>query len=972
VGLGSILGSCCPPEAAKPAVVTVPKAAPAPRDLALPGESHLKNVRQLTFGGDNAEAYWSFGGDRLIFQTNKSPYKCDQIEVMTAAGGGSSSKLVSTGKGRTTCSYFLKGDQQIIYASTHEVSAECPTPPDNSKGYLWGLFDYDIYVANPDGSNAKVLAGGPGYDAEATVCGKDGSIIFTSTRSGDLELWRMDADGTNLRQLTDLPGYDGGAFFSADCSKIVWRTSRPTGKDLDAYKDLLAQKLVKPTRMDLWIANADGTEARQLTYLPGASFAPFFHPDGKRVMFSSNFPNPRGPDFDLYSINIDGTSLERITYSPGFDGFPVFSPDGKTLAFSSNRRDVVAGDKGEVYRVSQTPAGPTDTNVFLADWVNDVPASDQSAPDVASADRFAGHVKFLAADEREGRGIGTKGLREASDMVEKTFASLGAEPGMPNNAWRQTFDVTTEVKRGAGTTLELDGKAVAAEMFTPMPFSASKTITGAIVPVGYGIVDADLKIDDYKGKNVKGKIVLVHRFTPTIKDLGPTAQARLGDLRFKALLARTRGAIGMVVYDRGQDEPKKPDPKAKAPAPKDPAANDPLGHGGAPAPAPADEEAPLPKLATDGMADLISGGADAGIPIIVIKRDVAKPLEKGAHKAKLTVALEPVRTPTDNVVGVIRAGSPNKLPGVIVIGAHIDHLGMGGGSNALDPKVIAPHNGADDNASGVAALLEVTAALAKKKSELQRDVYVVAFSGEEEGDLGSAHYVRNPPTKDAVVAMLNMDMVGRMRNNMLHVNGAESAKEWKELVEPACATSRVACTVGGSGYGPSDHMAFYVASIPVLFFFTGNHLDYHTATDDSDKINAAGGARVAMVVTDVALAVAARKDALTYVKAAPTTVAGDMRRAGASLGTVPSYGEDPKQPAGVILSDVVPEGPAAKAGLKANDRIVQVGTIEIRNINDLMFVLQTAKPGTEVKITFIRDGKPQTVTAIYGVPKGRK
>jgi Zn-dependent M28 family amino/carboxypeptidase len=321
---------------------------------------------------------------------------------------------------------------------------------------------------------------------------------------------------------------------------------------------------------------------------------------------------------------------------------------------------------------------------------------------------------------------------------------------------------------------------------------------------------------------------------------------------------------------------------------------------------------------------------------------------------------------------VIRAGAANKLPGVLVIGAHLDHLGMGGGPNALDPKVNAVHNGADDNASGVAALLEVTAALGKRKAELQRDVYVVAFSGEEEGDLGSAFYVRNPPVKDPIVAMLNMDMVGRMRNNSLHVNGGESAKEWKGLVEPACASARVSCTIGGSGYGPSDHMAFYVAGIPVLFFFTGNHLDYHTATDDADKINAVGGARVAMIVGEVAVATANRKDPLTYVKTAPQTMVGDVRRAGASLGTVPSYSEDPNAPPGMVLSDVKPEGPAAKAGLKAGDRIIQIGTVEIRSVNDLMFVLQAAKPGTDVKITFVREGKHMTVTATYGVPAARK
>src|SRR5262245_48256125 len=249
-----LVGACCPPEPAKKAGVSTvqqPSAKPEVRELAVDGEVHLKNLHQLTFGADNAEAYWSFAGDRLIMQTNHAPYKCDQIEEIPVAGGPA--KLVSTGKGRTTCSYFLKGDKEIIYASTHEASAECPTPRDMSKGYYCGLLESDIYRAHADGSNLRKLTDTKGYDAEATVCPVDGSIIFTSTRSGDLELWRMDADGKNLKQLTDLPGYDGGAFFSADCSKIVWRSSRPQpGPELDEYKKLLAEHLVKPTKMDIW------------------------------------------------------------------------------------------------------------------------------------------------------------------------------------------------------------------------------------------------------------------------------------------------------------------------------------------------------------------------------------------------------------------------------------------------------------------------------------------------------------------------------------------------------------------------------------------------------------------------------------------------------------------------------------------------------------------------------------------------
>ncbi len=892
------------------------------KDLAAPREVHLKNVRQLTFGGDNAEAYWAFGGDKLILQTNKSPYKCDQIEVLTLADG--SSRPVSTGKGRTTCSYFLKGDNEIVYASTHEDSPACPTPPDMSKGYLWGLFEFDIYRANADGSNLRnITPSTPGYDAEATVCATDGSVIFTSTRSGDLELWRMDADGKNLKQLTNQPGYDGGAFFSSDCTKIVWRSSRPQGKDLEDYKALLAQKLVKPTKMDLYVANADGSDARQLTYLPGASFAPFFYPDGKRVLFSSNHTNPRSAEFDIFAVNIDGTNLEQITFSGGFDGFPVFSPDGKTLAFSSNRRDVIDGK----YRVGGMPAGDKDTNVFLADWV-DAPAATASA-ETASADRIASMIGYLADDKREGRGVGTRGLEDTMGTLVTQLTELGVAPGV-GGSWFQPFEVTTEVRRGAQTALTIDGKVVDAADFAPLAASASGSVTGDIVSVGYGLVDEASKLDDYKGKNVKGKIALAYRFTPAEPKLDPSTAARLADLRHKAFVAKQKGAKALLVVDAG-------DPKQA--------------------------EAELPKLA--------AAESESQIPIVVITRKAAAGLDKGKHPAKLTVALDPVRTKTANLVGLIRAGAAVKQPGVVVIGAHMDHLGMGG-PNALDPQVNDVHNGADDNASGVAVLLEVARDLAARKATLARDVYIVAFSAEEMGDLGSFHYTKNLPTKDPIVAMLNLDMVGRMRMSQLHVNGGDSAKEWKEIVTPACKTARVECTVTGSGYGPSDHMPFYVAGIPVLFFFTGNHLDYHTAKDDASKINAIGAAKIAAITTEVASSVANRATQLTYVKSPPELLrGGDMRRRGASLGTVPSYSEDPNQPKGVLLSDVVPDGPAAKAGLKGGDLILQIGTTEIASVSDLMYVLGAAKPGEKTTVTFVRNGKQDKVDATYGTPRSR-
>ena len=332
--------------------------------LRFEGEKYLRNIRQLTFGGNNAEAYWSKDGKQLVFQSDWSEINsqgCDQIYVMNVDGspisGDSKYQLVSTGKGRTTCSYFMP-DERIVYGSTHEGSLECPPPVFANQGrYVWPIYDtYDIYTANPDGSDTQLLISGPGYDAEATVSPDGKYVIFTSTRSGDLELWRYEIETRDLLQLTDELGYDGGAFFSNDSQKIVWRASRPQGERATVYQELLSQNLVEPGALNIFIADIDGSNVQQVTDLPGANWAPFFHPDGERILFTSNHHIEGGRIFDIFIINVDGTGMEQVTYSGTFDAFPMFSYDGKYLAFSSNRN---------IERVESR-----DTNVFVAEWVD--------------------------------------------------------------------------------------------------------------------------------------------------------------------------------------------------------------------------------------------------------------------------------------------------------------------------------------------------------------------------------------------------------------------------------------------------------------------------------------------------------------------------------------------------------------------------------------------------------------------------
>jgi TolB protein len=324
-------------------------------NLSVEGEKHFKNIKQLTFGGENAEAYFSSDGKKLIFQSKRDDLKCDQIFTMNS--DGSNVEMVSSGEGRTTCSYFLKGGKKILYGSTHLGAKECPPNPDFSKGYVWAIYPtYDIFTANADGTKIKQLTKTTGYDAEATVSPDGKKIIFTSERDGDLELYSMDANGKNVKRLTNEIGYDGGAFYSPDSKMIVYRASHPkTEAEIKRYRDLLAEHLIVPTTFEVWVMNADGSGKKQVTNLNAASFAPFFTPDGKRIIFCTNYfaTDERKRNFDLAMINVDGTGLERITYNETFDGFPMFSPDGKKLVFASNRNAAKTGD----------------TNVFIADWV---------------------------------------------------------------------------------------------------------------------------------------------------------------------------------------------------------------------------------------------------------------------------------------------------------------------------------------------------------------------------------------------------------------------------------------------------------------------------------------------------------------------------------------------------------------------------------------------------------------------------
>jgi Tol biopolymer transport system component len=349
--------AACDAKESPPGAPPAPPASPAVPREPFPGETHLANIRQLTFGGENAEAYWSYAGDRLVFQTTRPPYAADQIFVMGA--DGSNPRLASTGKGRTTCAWFLPGDERVLYASTHWIADAPPAPPDRSAGYVWGIYRYRLFTARADGTDTKPFGEAPGYNAEATISRQGDLVVFTSSRDGDLDVYTMRVDGSDVKRLTTEVGYDGGAVFSPDGTKIAWRAGRPADDAAKAeFKALLDRGLVRPNRLELFVMDRDGSNPRQVTSNGKANFGPWFHPDGKRLIFSSNVGDPTGRSFDLYLIGLDGQGLERVTWfskddHDDFDGFPMFSPDGKRLVWCSNRHN----------------EKPNETNVFVADWV---------------------------------------------------------------------------------------------------------------------------------------------------------------------------------------------------------------------------------------------------------------------------------------------------------------------------------------------------------------------------------------------------------------------------------------------------------------------------------------------------------------------------------------------------------------------------------------------------------------------------
>ncbi len=960
---------------------------PAPSADAIAEGKFLSNTRQLTFAGRRTgEGYFSADGKKIIFQSERdadNPFY--QIYLMDLETGDT--ERVSPGIGKTTCSWIHPSNTKVLFASTHEdpdakkkQEAElADRAAGKQKRYAWD-YDafYDIYEKDLTTGKLTNLTHTQGYDAEGSYSPDGKLIAFASNRRAYseklsdedqknferdpaymMDLYIMNADGSNVRQLTTEPGYDGGPFFSADGKRICYRHFSVDG-----------------ATAEIWTMNIDGSDKRQITHMGAMSWAPYFHPSGQYLIFTTNkhgFDN-----FELYIVGADGKHEPvRVTHTPGFDGLPVFSPDGKKLAWTSNRNashqsqifiadwnseaaieqlNVSAGSR------TQTPPGTSTLSIsghgggiiLTYDGVKE----SWSLPvdqDITSDDCFA--VVRTLSDDFDGRLTGTKGEDRATKYVEVVFDHFKLAPTF------DPFDFTAGVSLGKDNALHFSLEEAADyrvdQRWRPLPFSATgKAAAAPVVFAGYGIVapksDGQEEYDSFVHLDVKGKWIIVLRYMP--ENITPERRqhlARYASLRYKAMVARDKGAAGLIVVSG---------PNSKVRDQLIPLGFDAsLAGTSIPAISLVDEVAAAWLKAGKKNLKELQDKLDTG--------DMVMGFDIPGAQLSATIDIVQEKRTGRNVIARLQAGDKPSAE-AILIGAHVDHLGKGkhSGSLAHSDEEAGIHHGADDNASGVAAMLEIAQWMADQKTsgklKMKRDVIFAAWSGEEEGLLGSAHYVKNLPKDTKIVACLNMDMVGRLRNNTLTMQGTGSSGIWAQLIEQANAAIGLNIVTQSDAYLPTDSTSFYVAGIPAINAFTGAHEDYHRPTDTADKINYDGLAKVAKLMGLIARQLVVSDKPVDYL-AMKGPEKGE-HRAGlrAYLGTVPDYAAGDVK--GLKLSGVGKGGPAEKAGLKAGDVIVKLSGKKIENIYDYTYAIDAVKIGVPTEIIVVRDGKEVTLSITPG------
>ena len=931
----------------------------------------LSNTRQLVFEGKRSgEGYFSPDGKRLIFQSEREPGNPFYQQYILDLETGETTR-VSPGMGKTTCGFFQPGTDRVLFASTHadsEAAAKQKAELEfrasgKQRRYSWDYDDtFDIFSAKQDGSDPVNLTHSPGYDAEGSYSPDGKQIVFCSLRSafpmeklsapdrerygkdpayfGDIYI--MNADGSNVRRLTTEPGYDGGPFFSPDGQRIVWRHFEENG--------MIA---------DVWTMKLDGSDKKRVTDFKSMSWAPFYHPSGDYFIFTSNklgFEN-----FELFLVDAKGEHEPvRVTFTPGFDGLPVFSPDGKKLGWTSGR----------------TSDGKA--QLFIADW-NDAAAraalgaqakeTDKTTAAMDdpgySAEITAGdlrrEVQWLADEKREGRMTGSAGAQATANWIAEYFNHAGLKSFAPNYALPFQFNAGERIL-SEKTRLEISSTAAKLDTdFRPLAFSENGEVTDGVVFAGYGLVvpgEGAARYDSYAGLDVKDKIVVILRYVPEGVDQTRRAQLnRYSSLRYKTMLARERGAKGVLVVTG----PNSPNAGQLLPLSND---NTTASSGII--------AASISGRAADSL--LAPGGKN--LKDLQTALDQENPHAEGGFvlpkvNVRLACGVEHLKKTDADVVAYLPPSSGSDE--YVMVGAHYDHLGHGGTSSlerAGEENKI--HPGADDNASGTAWMMELAAALAKERSEhpekFRRGVIFAAWSGEEIGIIGSAAFCEHPPVAlNKIVAYVNADMVGRLRDNKLTMQGVGSSHAWRKLIEKRNVTAGFNLTLQDDPYLPTDVTSFYPKNIPVLNFFTGAHEDYHRPTDTAEKINYEGLERIAKFSQQIVLDLAQTPEKPDLAKVERSAQeAGGRETLRAYLGTIPDYTTEVK---GVKLSGVRGASPAEKAGLKGGDVIVEFAGQKIANIYDYTYALDAVKIGQPVQVVIERDGKRMTLSV---TPEARK
>jgi Tol biopolymer transport system component len=933
----------------------------------------LTNPRQLIFEGRRSgEGYFSPDGHKLIFQSEREAgnpfYQIYRLDLQSGE-----TTRISPGTGKTTCGFFQAATNRVIFASTHgdrEAAAKQKAELEfrasgKERRYAWDYDDaFEIYSGKEDGADLVNLTHSPGYDAEGSVSPDGKQIVFCSLRAafpleklspelrsqhekdpswfGDIYL--MNADGSNVRRLTDAPGYDGGPFFSPDGQRILWRHFEENG--------MIA---------DVWTMKTDGSDKRRLTDFKSMSWAPFFHPSGRYVIFTSNkfgFEN-----FELFMVDANGEHEPvRVTFTNGFDGLPVFSPDGKRLSWTSGR----------------TSDGKA--QVFLADW-NDTAAQQAIAEapkrgaEKSSASFSAQitkvdlqrEVEWLADEKREGRMTGTAGAQATASWLADYFQkaglkSFGASFELPFefNAGERVIPEKTRFEIAVDGGPKIDGALD--RDFRPLAFTEDGMAEAGVVFAGYGLSVPEgngARYDSYEGLDVKDKIVLLLRYVP--ENVDPARRAHLNryaGLRYKAMLAREHGAKGVLVVT-GPNSPNAGEVM--------PLTNDGTSAG-----------SNIPAVSISGkMADALLAPGGKTLKQLQTALDDENPHAERASvlpkvRVKLACGVEHLKKTDRDVIAYLppQEGSGDEY---VLVGAHYDHLGRGGTSSlqrAGEENKI--HPGADDNASGTAWVMELAASLSQERSahpeKFRRGVIFACWSGEEIGIIGSTAFCEHPPVPlNKIVAYINADMVGRLRENKLTVQGVGSSKAWRRLIEKRNVAAGFNLALQDDPYLPTDVTSFYVKNVPVLNFFTGAHEDYHRPTDTAEKLSYDGLERVTNFAEQIILDLAQtpeRPDLAKVEQSSQTSAGRETLRA--YLGTIPDYTTEVK---GVKLSGVRGGSPAEKAGLKGGDVIVEFAGQKIANIYDYTYALDAVKIGQPVQIVIERDGQRITLTA---TPEARK